>query len=102
MDFNIAENDARQNCRPRIYHHGLADGHYGLGKRIIALSLAKRLINLFQMSKNTWVPPTSDPNGQVVKLSQLCFHISFNDAPIIQLLKDHLDKQAKTVSEVNY
>ena len=33
--------------------------------------LAKRLINLFQMSKNTWVPPTSDPNGQVIKLTQL-------------------------------
>ena len=71
MDFNIAENDARQNCCPRIYHHGLADGHYGLGKKIIALSLAKRLINLFQMNKNTWVPPTSDPNGQVIKLTQL-------------------------------
>merc|ERR1712083_639677 len=35
---------------------------------------------MVSMRKNTWVAPTSDPNGQ--------------------LLKDHLDKQAKSVSEV--
>ena len=75
------ENDEGKNCCTRIYHHGPADRHRGFGKERSCRRNINRIYQIFrslffvlpkcshsQMRKNTWVPPSSDPNGQVQSL----------------------------------
>ena len=43
----FAENDERKNCCTRIYHHGPADRHRGLGKKFSCRRNTNRICDIF-------------------------------------------------------